>query len=82
MSGLQAKKPYTLSANPRHPVVGFAEYIRRGIEKHPEYSKLLGGKDIKIKKFWLDIIYPNIPPPKHYVSGFVLSFCTCGNSLG
>jgi hypothetical protein len=49
--------------------VGLAELIRRGVERNPAYVQLLGGKEIKLKKFWLDIIYPPAPPPKHYVSG-------------
>lgn len=50
-------------------IVGLAELIRRGVERNPAYVQLLGGRDIKLKKFWLDIIYPPAPPPKHYVSG-------------
>ncbi|KAK2594265.1 hypothetical protein QQS21_008044 [Conoideocrella luteorostrata] len=51
---------------------GLAEVIRRGVEKNPAYVRLLGGKDIKLKKLWLDIIYPPAPPPKHYVSGIII----------
>ncbi|QLI64076.1 uncharacterized protein G6M90_00g025190 [Metarhizium brunneum] len=51
---------------------GLAEIIRRGVEKNPGYVRLLGGKDIKLKKLWLDIIYPPAPPPKHYVSGIII----------
>ncbi|PNY28281.1 Uncharacterized protein TCAP_01785 [Tolypocladium capitatum] len=52
--------------------LGLAEVIRRGVERNPAYIKLLGGKDIKIKKLWLDIIYPPRPPAKHYVSGLII----------
>ncbi|GAB0134059.1 hypothetical protein EsDP_00002445 [Epichloe bromicola] len=51
---------------------GLAEMIRRGVEKNPGYVRLLGGKDIKLKKMWLDILYPPAPPPKHYVSGIII----------
>ncbi|KHN95989.1 uncharacterized protein MAM_06094 [Metarhizium album ARSEF 1941] len=51
---------------------GLAEIIRRGVEKNPGYVRLLGGKDIKLKKLWLDILYPPAPPPKHYVSGIII----------
>lgn len=50
-------------------IVGLAELIRRGVERNPAYVQLLGGRDIKLKKIWLDVIYPPAPPPKHYVSG-------------
>ncbi|KAK5992641.1 hypothetical protein PT974_06056 [Cladobotryum mycophilum] len=43
-----------------------------GVERNPAYVQLLGGKDIKLKKMWLDIIYPAGPPPKHYVSGIII----------
>ncbi|KOS17687.1 hypothetical protein ESCO_002513 [Escovopsis weberi] len=52
---------------------GLAELIRRGVERNPAYVQLLGGKDIKLKKLWLDIIYPPHPPPKHFVSGIIVS---------
>ncbi|KAK1254843.1 hypothetical protein MKX08_008838 [Trichoderma sp. CBMAI-0020] len=52
--------------------MGLAELIRRGVERNPAYVQLLGGRDIKLKKFWLDIIYPPAPPPKHYVSGIII----------
>ncbi|TFB02287.1 hypothetical protein CCMA1212_005662 [Trichoderma ghanense] len=52
--------------------MGLAELIRRGVERNPAYVQLLGGRDIKLKKLWLDIIYPPAPPPKHYVSGIII----------
>ncbi|RFU77624.1 hypothetical protein TARUN_4617 [Trichoderma arundinaceum] len=52
--------------------LGLAELIRRGVERNPAYVQLLGGRDIKLKKLWLDIIYPPAPPPKHYVSGVII----------
>ncbi|KAG6041648.1 hypothetical protein E4U41_003086 [Claviceps citrina] len=51
---------------------GLVELIIRGVEKNPAYVKLLGGKDIKLRKMWLDIIYPLAPPPKHYISGIII----------
>ncbi|UNI23351.1 hypothetical protein JDV02_009177 [Purpureocillium takamizusanense] len=51
--------------------LGLAEIIRRSVEHNPPYVKLLGG-DIKLKKMWLDIIYPPGPPPRHYISGVVV----------
>lgn len=52
--------------------LGLAQLIRRGVERNPAYVKVLGGKNIQVKKFWLDIIYPPRPPPKHYVSGIII----------
>lgn len=49
--------------------VALAEMIKKGVEKNPGFVKLLGGKDVKLKKMWLDIIYPPAPPPKHFISG-------------
>ncbi|KAG5994515.1 hypothetical protein E4U43_003215 [Claviceps pusilla] len=46
-----------------------AELIKKAVEKNPGCVKLLGGKDVKLKKMWLDIIYPPAPPPKHFISG-------------
>lgn len=34
----------------------------------------MGGKQTKIRKMWLDIIYPPTPPPKHYVSGLIVDY--------
>lgn len=31
----------------------------------------MGGKSTKVRKMWLDIIYPPAPPPKHYISGYI-----------
>ncbi|KAH6990939.1 hypothetical protein BKA56DRAFT_573445 [Ilyonectria sp. MPI-CAGE-AT-0026] len=51
---------------------GLADEIKRGVEKNPAFVRLLGGGAIKVKKLWLDIIYPPSPPPKHYVSGLIV----------
>ncbi|KAG6009132.1 hypothetical protein E4U21_003201 [Claviceps maximensis] len=50
-----------------------AEMVRKGVEKDSNFVKLLGGKDIKLKKMWLDIIYPHTPPPKHFISGIIIA---------
>ncbi|KAL3958628.1 hypothetical protein ACCO45_006790 [Purpureocillium lilacinum] len=50
---------------------GLAEVIRRGVERNPAYVRLLGG-NIKLKKMWLDIIYPPRPPARHFISGVVV----------
>ncbi|KAI9172168.1 hypothetical protein HJFPF1_01661 [Paramyrothecium foliicola] len=51
--------------------VELANVIRKSAEKNPALLSLLG-KDTKVKKFWLDIIYPRAPPPKHYLSGLII----------
>lgn len=48
---------------------GLAETIRSAAAKNPQYAKALGGQNIIIRKYWLDILYPPKPPPKHYMSG-------------
>ncbi|KAF5020110.1 hypothetical protein F66182_7873 [Fusarium sp. NRRL 66182] len=50
---------------------GLANEIRRGVERNPAFNKLLGG-DVAVRKFWLDVIFPPAPPPKHYVSGIMI----------
>lgn len=61
--------------------VGMADMIRRGVEKNPGLVKVLGGGEIKVKKYWLDIIYPPRPPPKQYISGYSELFtCNLGFS--
>ncbi|KAG5950761.1 hypothetical protein E4U53_004460 [Claviceps sorghi] len=50
-----------------------AEMVRRAVERNPDIVKLLGGKEIKLRKMWLDIIYPPEPPPKHFISGIIIS---------
>ncbi|KAM4058619.1 hypothetical protein HRG_006425 [Hirsutella rhossiliensis] len=51
---------------------GLAETIRSAAAKNPQYIKALGGHDIKLRKYWLDILYPPRPPPKHYMSGIIV----------
>jgi hypothetical protein len=51
-----------------------AEVVRKGFEKNPMTIKILGGKSVKVKKIWLDILYPPTPPPKHYVSGLIVDW--------
>ncbi|KAG5977149.1 hypothetical protein E4U55_007021 [Claviceps digitariae] len=50
-----------------------AELIRKGVQQDADFVKLLGGEDIKLKKMWLDIIYPPEPPPIHMISGIIIS---------
>lgn len=47
-----------------------AETIRQAIAKNGQYLRILGGKDITTSHFWLEVIFPNRPPPKHYVAGY------------
>ncbi|KAF4505478.1 hypothetical protein G6O67_007423 [Ophiocordyceps sinensis] len=51
---------------------GLAETIRSAAAKNPQYAKALGGQNIIIRKYWLDILYPPKPPPKHYMSGIIV----------
>lgn len=46
-----------------------AESVRQRVEANPAIARLMGGKTTKVRKMWLDIIYPPAPPPKHYISG-------------
>jgi len=57
-------------------LVGLAEVIRRGVERNPAYVRLLGG-NIKLKKMWLDIIYPPRPPARHFISGYAVRIFPC-----
>ncbi|RDA86849.1 hypothetical protein CP532_1409 [Ophiocordyceps camponoti-leonardi (nom. inval.)] len=50
--------------------------LHKVISANKEYAMFLGGKDIKVGRLWLDITFPNRPPPKHYIHG--LAFCNDG----
>lgn len=50
----------------------FGEEVKKRLVVHPTVQKLMGGKQTKISRAWLDIIYPPTPPPVNYVSGYVL----------
>ncbi|KAG5927641.1 hypothetical protein E4U42_002008 [Claviceps africana] len=50
-----------------------AELVRRAVAENPILVNLVGGEDIKLKKTWLDIIYPPAPPPQHFISGFIIN---------
>ncbi|KAF4125018.1 hypothetical protein GMORB2_3857 [Geosmithia morbida] len=51
-----------------------AETVRRRAEANPVIVNLMGGKTTKVRKMWLDIIYPPAPPPKHYISGLIVDY--------
>ncbi|CAJ2500745.1 Uu.00g035980.m01.CDS01 [Anthostomella pinea] len=48
-----------------------AELTRRVVESHPMLSKKFG-KDMKVRKFWLDIQYPYKPPPTFVRTGIAI----------
>lgn len=54
--------------------VKLAEGIRTAFDKNPVAVRLLGGNPTKVKKIWLDILFPARPPPKHYVSGLFIDW--------
>ncbi|KAK7223593.1 hypothetical protein V2G26_011596 [Clonostachys chloroleuca] len=51
-----------------------ADIVRQALERHPSIISTMGGKNIRIKRSWLDILYPPAPPPKHYVSGLIVDW--------
>ncbi|RCI12279.1 hypothetical protein L249_0498 [Ophiocordyceps polyrhachis-furcata BCC 54312] len=57
----------------RADLVGIIHKVMLG---NKEYVKFLGGENIKVGRLWLDITFPNRPPPKHYIHG--LAFCNDG----
>ena len=50
-------------------IATLADTVRRVYESNPALIKFMGGKDLKVRKMWLDILYPPAPPPRHFISG-------------
>ncbi|GAB1740885.1 hypothetical protein NU219Hw_g5961t1 [Hortaea werneckii] len=45
------------------------QVVYTGATQHPTISRQLGGKDLKVGKYWLDISFPDGPPPEYERSG-------------
>ncbi|KAL3425715.1 hypothetical protein PVAG01_02506 [Phlyctema vagabunda] len=49
-----------------------AQYVRQLASRHP-VLKMRCGSDIKLKRYWLDIDFPPIPPPEYERSGIEIT---------
>merc|ERR1711939_380192 len=45
------------------------QVVYTGATQHPTISRQLGGKDLKVGKYWLDISFPDGPPLEYERSG-------------
>lgn len=54
------------SANPLAEEL--AQYVRGLAERHP-VLRMRCGKGIQLRRYWLDIDYPPVPPPEYERSG-------------
>ncbi|PHH84852.1 hypothetical protein CDD83_1284 [Cordyceps sp. RAO-2017] len=49
-----------------------ADIIGRSLQREPSFIRLSGGNQVKLRKLWLDILYPSRPPPKHFIAGIAV----------